>query len=156
MASTPKAEPRSTIEILRSGLLAILVIGLLGTEAELFLLRHTDGWQALLPVVLIGVSLVVLVWYGLGQSAVALQAFRVVMLVFVVVGLVGVLWHYQANAAFEIEANPSLSKTELFQMSVGGVTPTLAPGTFIQLGLVGLAYAFRHPSLARGRGQDVT
>jgi amino acid transporter len=145
MASTSSAGPRSTVEILRSGLLAILVIGLVGTEAELFLLKHTDGWQALLPVVIIGVSLVVLAWIGLRQSAVALQVFRVLMLGFVVVGAVGVLWHYQANTAFEVEMNPSLGGSELFQMALAGATPTLAPGTFVQLGLVGLAYAFRHP-----------
>ena len=30
---------------------------------------------------------------------------------------------------------------------VSGATPTLAPGAMVELGLLGLAYTYRHPAL---------
>jgi len=43
---------------------------------------------------------------------------------------------------------PSLGGSELYMKALMGATPLLAPGTMIQLGLVGLAFAFRHPAFA--------
>ena len=42
---------------------------------------------------------------------------------------------------------PSLRGFELFSQSVTGATPTLAPGVMLQLGLLGLAYTYRHSDL---------
>jgi hypothetical protein len=43
--------------------------------------------------------------------------------------------------------NPALAGFELVRESLSGATPALAPGTMIQLGLIGLAYTYRHPRL---------
>jgi hypothetical protein len=36
---------------------------------------------------------------------------------------------------------------KLFKAAITGATPALAPGSLIQMGLLGLAYTFRHPAL---------
>ena len=69
------------------------------------------------------------------------------MILFVLSGLVGLILHYQGNAEFELEMYPSLNGLELFWEAIRGATPTLAPGTMIQLGLLGWVYTIRHPQL---------
>ena len=71
------------------------------------------------------------------------------MLLFVVAGIVGVALHYQSNVEFELEMYPSMEGMELFRNSMTGALPTLAPGSMIYIGLVGLAATFRHPALGR-------
>jgi hypothetical protein len=50
---------------------------------------------------------------------------------------------------FELETYPSISGLALFKEAMMGATPALAPGTMIELGLIGLAYTYRHPLLVR-------
>ncbi|MFB3131882.1 MAG: hypothetical protein ACE10K_05095, partial [Rhodothermales bacterium] len=52
-------------------------------------------------------------------------------------------------AEFELEMYPTLKGLELFWESIKGATPALAPGTMIQLGLLGWAYTYRHPALIK-------
>jgi len=68
------------------------------------------------------------------------------MLTFVVVGVLGVYQHYTGNAEFELEMYPSRAGLELFRESLKGATPTLAPASLSWIGLIGLAFAFRHPA----------
>jgi hypothetical protein len=41
---------------------------------------------------------------------------------------------------------PDLAGWKLFKDSMMGATPALAPGAMLQIGLVGLAWTFRHPA----------
>ena len=77
------------------------------------------------------------------------------MLGFLVSGVIGVWLHYKGNMEFEIEMVPSLAGLELFLKASHGAFPALAPGTMIQLGLLGLAYTFRHPALGQSAGREV-
>lgn len=134
---------------LRIFLLGLFLFGLVGTGAELLLLEHTeDVWQWV-PLVLMAASLAVLAWHALRKGAAGVRAFQGVMGLFVVAGLLGLILHYQGNAEFEREMYPSLKGLDLFRESLAGATPALAPGTMIQLGLLGLAFTYRHPSLGR-------
>jgi hypothetical protein len=46
----------------------------------------------------------------------------------------------------------ALSGLALYQKAILAKSPpALAPGAMIQLGLIGLAYTFRHPALQTGR-----
>ena len=155
MSTILQAERRetTTATVLRSILLAIFAFGVVGTGAELVLLEHyEDVWQWT-PLALMGASLVVLGWHLLSAGRPSTRAFQVVMGLFVVGGIVGVVLHYRGNAAFELEMYPSLVGFDLFAESIRGATPALAPGTMVQLGLIGLAYTFRHPALARSDGR---
>lgn len=149
----PTATAPATLTVVRAVLLGIFLFGVIGTEVDLLLLGHTDGAWQWLPIVMLGASLLVLAWYGAARSAAALRVFQGMMLLFIVSGVVGTLLHYRGNVEFELELHPSLGGLALFWDAVRGATPALAPGTMIQLGLIGLAYTFRHSALARVAGR---
>jgi hypothetical protein len=108
---------------------------------------HTEDVLQLIPLLLIGLSLVTLAWYLLDASGLSLQVLRGIMLLSVASGALGSLLHYRGNVEFEIESTPGLSGFDLFKESVTGATPALAPGTMILLGALGLLYTLRHPHL---------
>ena len=138
-----------TLTRLRLLLMAALVLGVIGVGVELLLLEHTDGFQQLVPVTLLGVSLIVLIWHAASRRVASLRAIQLTMALFVASGFVGIVWHYQGNMEFELETYPSIAGLALFKEAMMGATPALAPGTMIQLGLIGLAYTYRHPLLVR-------
>jgi hypothetical protein len=137
--------------------LIVLVIGVVGTEAELLLLKHTDGWWQLAPVLLIGASFLVLGWYAVAKNTASIRALQVVMLLFLASGGAGTIQHFLGNVAYERESNPSLSGVELYRSALMGSSPSLAPGTMLQLGVIGLLFTYRHPRLgASKRSEDST
>jgi len=134
---------------LRQLLLWASIAGISGTAVELLLLGHTEGWQQLLPVALLGLALAAFAWHLLRPTPAAAAALQTVMWLCVISGGVGVGLHYQGNAAFELEMYPEMAGLELFRETMTGATPVLAPGTMVLLGLVGLAYAFVSTRLIR-------
>ena len=88
---------------------------------------------------------------ALRPSIGTVRLFQAVMVLFLLSGVVGMVLHFQVNMEFQLEMDPALSGMALFQKSIlAKAPPALAPGAMIQLGLIGLAYTFRHPA-ARGR-----
>ena len=143
--------------VVRRLLLVILLLGLPGTGVELLLMGHTEGFWQLVPLVLIALSLLALGWHGVDRKAASLRVFQATMILFVMSGAAGVLLHYRGNVEFELEMYPTLSGWELLRKALTGATPALAPGTMLQLGLVGLTYTYRHPaflSLTRENASD--
>jgi len=141
--------PADSLRTVRRVLAAILVAGLLGSGVELLLLKHTDGLWQILPLLLIGASLLVLGWHAAAPGRASVRAVQAMMLVCVLSGLAGVLLHYRGNAEWELERMPGTHGWELFRHAVMGATPALAPGTMLQLGLVGLLFCHRHPAAKR-------
>jgi hypothetical protein len=134
--------------------LFVLLLGLIGTGTELLLLEHyEDTWQ-LAPLVLIALALVALAAHALLRRASSMVAIQIVMVLAVASGAIGVGLHYTGNAEFEREMYPSIAGFELFSKSMTGATPALAPGTMTLLGLLGLIYTYRHPSLYGGGRDD--
>ena len=147
---------RTTLSVIRGGLLIILVVGLVGLLAELLLLDHTeDSWQRL-PIFLMAANLIILGWHGAERSTLSLRFLQGMMVIFVLVGGLGLLLHFRGNIAFELEMQPAASGWPLVWAALKGATPTLAPGAMVQLGLIGLAYTFRHPALGAGREESRT
>ena len=130
------------IAVVRRSLLAILVIGLIGTEIELFLLKHTDGFWQIVPLGLVGAGIVVVGWCAFTDSSASLRVLDVVMIAFILSGAAGVLLHFKGNVEWERERTPGISGSPLVRQALMGATPTLAPGTMLQLGLVGLIYSY--------------
>ncbi len=131
---------------LRTLLLITLIVGLVGTIIELLLLEHfEDAWQWL-PIVLLTAALVTLGWHALDRGPQSLNVLRGLMVLCIASGLVGVLLHYRGNVEFELEMYPDLSGWKLFKEAMMGATPALAPGAMLQIGLIGLAWTFRHPA----------
>jgi hypothetical protein len=136
----------NTIRALRRVLLAIFLVGLLGTGTELVLLDHFEDRLQLIPIVLLMLGLVVTIWHVISQGRASVKVLQVLMVLFVVGGLVGLVLHYRGSTEFQLEVNPDLSGLELFLKAIRAkAPPALGPGAMIHLGLIGLAYAFRYP-----------
>ncbi len=139
-----------TLETIRRVLLAILIIGLVGTAAELLLLDHDEEAFQLIPLALIVIAFVAIGWHALDQGGASLKLLQIVMLLFIVAGGVGMVLHYRANVEFQREVDPSIAGRALVVKAMKAkAPPALAPGTMSQLGLIGLAYAYRYPSRRR-------
>jgi hypothetical protein len=139
----------TTLALLRNSIMAIFLLGALGTTAELFLIGHTeDRWQKV-PLVLILASLIVLIFHSAFRRAASLRIFQIMMVLYILSGGVGLWLHYRGRMEFKLETNPELGGLELFWAVLKGaaVPPLLAPGTMILIGLLGLAYTYRHPHL---------
>ena len=129
-------------------LLAVFLLGALGTGIELVLLEHYSELAQLIPPGLILGGLVVLAMWFLSGVPAVLRVFQVSMLLFVLAGVLGIYLHFDSNVEFELEMNPSAAGWPLIWASLTGAMPALAPGTMVQLGLVGLLYTYRHPIFA--------
>ena len=134
--------------IMRKFLLAILILGMLGSTTELILLKHTEDIRQWIPLTLLAAALGVFAWHGVNASPANLRLIHWLMIAFVASGLAGVYFHFQGSAEFKLESNPSLRGWALFWEAIRGkAPPLLAPGAMIQLGLMGLAYTYKHPAL---------
>lgn len=135
---------------LRQLLLALVFIGVVGLEVELALLRHAETLNQWIPHVALLIGLISTVAVYVWPGPATLRSFQVVMLIFLVVGALGVYLHVQGNVEFALERDPSLTGVRLIWKALRGATPALAPGAMAQLGLLGLLYGYRHPAVARG------
>jgi NO-binding membrane sensor protein with MHYT domain len=131
------------LEQLRRWILAVLVLGLLGTVTELVLLEHYEKPLQLVPVVLIAIAIAVVAWQALRQDRTSRQAFVIVMALFVLAGFGGFVAHFVGSAEFQLELDPSMSTWDLVEKVLRAkAPPLLAPGMMLQLGLLGLAYVY--------------
>ena len=142
-----------TLDSIRRVLLAILVVGLVGTATELLLLEHDEEVIQLIPFALIVAAFLAIAWHALDQRGASLRVFQVVMVLFIVAGGLGIVLHFRANVEFQREVDPSIAGRALIVKAMTAKTPpALAPGSMVQLGLIGLAYAYRYPSRRRSSG----
>jgi hypothetical protein len=142
------------METLRKLILALLVAGMAGLLAELFFLDHYELLWQWAPIVALLAGLALAIAVGVRPSPATLHPFRVVMTLFVLVGLVGIGLHLAGNLEFEREMDPSAGGFALFRDALSGAFPSLAPGALVQLGLLGLIHAWRHPALGESGGDD--
>jgi hypothetical protein len=134
---------------LRTLVLAVLLLGMAGTAVELVLLNHNESLDQMIPLGLLGLALLPLVWLAVRPGKLAVRAFQATMVLFIVAGLTGVVLHYRGNMEFQREVDPSIGGGDLFwKVMRAKAPPALAPGMMVQLGLLGLTYAFRHPALS--------
>jgi len=118
----------------------------------LLLLGHDEDLDQIIPLALAGVTVLLSIVVGLRPTVLAVRVFQLVMLLMIVSGALGIYFHYRATTEFQLEMDPSLSGWALFAKAiVAKAPPALAPGAMTQLGLIGLAYTFRHPALQSGR-----
>jgi hypothetical protein len=131
------------IERLRRWVLGVLALGLIGTVTELILLEHYEQLLQFVPLVLIAIAVIVLIWHVLRPDTASLRALQIVMGLFVLAGFLGMGAHFHGSAEYQLELNPEMSKWNLLMKVMHAkAPPLLAPGMMIQLGLLGLAYAY--------------
>ena len=103
-------------------------------EGEELLLRGT------------ALAFVVIGWHLFDGSLATVRVLRLVMVMFIVAGALGIFFHYRGNLEFQLEIDPSQDHWSLFKKVIRAHSPpALAPGVMAQLGLLGLAYTYRYP-----------
>ena len=133
---------------LRQLVLALVFLGVVGLEIELALLRHAESFSQWIPHVVLLLGLFSTVLVATRPTATTMRVFQAMMWAFIVIGLLGLFFHYKGNVEFAVERDPTLSGFRLIWKALRGATPALAPGALSQLGLLGLIYTYRHPVLS--------
>ena len=152
---TPSIESATTLGALRRVLLGILLLGMAGTATELLLLKHDEDATQLIPLILLGSGCAAAAWNALARTRLSLVALQILMVLFIASGVLGIVFHYQANVEFQLEVDQQLAGSKLVWAVLQAKTPpALAPAVMVQLGLIGLAYAYRYPAVAR-RGDAI-
>ncbi len=134
---------------LRHLTLLIFVVSALGCMFDLVLLGHFSDARQWTPLLVLSIGLLMLAWQQLQRDHVSTRAFQGAMVLFIVAGFAGVWFHYSGNARIALQILPSMDLWTVARESLSGPAPTLAPATLAQLGLLGLAYTYRHPFLER-------
>jgi hypothetical protein len=152
---TGSFEEGATLATIRWILLFVLLTGMLGTATELLFQRHFEDPSQLIPLTLIAAALSVTLWHLLRGGSGSLRVLQITMGFFIASGLLGMYLHYGANVEFQREVDPSLGGLDLFWAAMAAkAPPALAPGSMAQLGLIGLAYTYRHPAISRPPASD--
>jgi hypothetical protein len=144
------------LTVVRRAVLLILVLAMVGIFAELLLVEHfEDAWQ-FVPLVLLVLGLAAVAWHALRPNRASRRTLQGLMIAFILAGFLGLYLHYRGNVEFELEQSPNATRWALFREAIIGATPTLAPGVMIQIGLLGLLYAFVRAAPKTSESQDIT
>lgn len=140
--------------LVRALLLAVVSVGALGTLTELLFLAHYGDAFQLIPAVLLVVCLLIIAWHAGRPSATTVRLLQGTMMLLLAAGTVGVAFHFNGAAEFQLEIDPSLTRSALFAKVIRvHVPPLLAPASLVQLALVGLIHTYQHPRLTRGHAR---
>ncbi len=121
-------------------LLILFVVSTGGLLIELLLLGHyEDSWQWT-PVILLGLALIVGLTKFSGEGRFIYDLFKVISLLLIMSGFLGVYLHFDGNKAFELEMYPDIKGWELFWKTITGATPSLSPATMTLVGFIGWIY----------------
>lgn len=142
------------LRTVRRALLALLVVFMLGTGTDLMLLDHHEGAWQVVPLALLGAGLLVSAWSVRGQAG-AITSMRILMVLFVAAGFLGIALHSLGNREFQLEMDPAADGWTLFWKVVTAKSPpALAPASMVMMGLLGLIYTYQHPGLRRIAGRS--
>lgn len=151
--STPEARERMNDPAftLRRIVLAIMALMALGGLLELLLIEHFKSgtqWIAVALLVMAGLSVAAIALWATPR---VLRVFQVVMVLVALGGAIGVWEHLKGNLEVARELTPQAPTTDLLWRAVRKGAPLLAPGVLVQLGLLGLAFTYRHPGFSGQR-----
>lgn len=129
--------------IIRRVILGVLMLGMSGLLAELALIAHYEDVMQWIPIALLAAGLVVVaadLVLARGWTQLLIQ---LTMVLVVAAGLLGIYFHFQGSSEFQLEMDPQMRGTALIWHVLRAKSPpTLAPGAMIQLGVLGLGYAY--------------
>ena len=134
------SDPRPLAAVRRL-ILLVLLLGMSGLLTELLLLAHYEDNAQWIPLGVVSAGLA-----GLGLEIVrprrwTLGLVRIVMVLFLVTGPLGMYLHYRGSREFQLEVDPTKSGVTLMWSVLRAKSPpTLSPGTLIPMGLLGLGY----------------
>jgi hypothetical protein len=124
-------------------ILAVLTFGMVGLLAELLLIAHYEDATQWIPLVLLAAGLVALaidLVLARGWTQLLVQ---LTMVLVVAAGALGIYFHFHGSREFQLEMDPQMRGTTLvWHVMRAKSPPTLAPGSMVQLGILGLGYAY--------------
>jgi hypothetical protein len=130
----------STITIV---LAAVLMFGLAGLLAELALIAHYEDAAQWIPLALLAAGLLAVVAEMVLHRSWTQLLVQLTMVLIVGAGLLGVYFHFSGSREFQLEMDPQMRGTTLvWHVLRAKSPPTLAPGSTVQLGILGLGYAY--------------
>jgi len=137
--------------VIRRLLVWVLLFGIIGTTVDLVLLAHYEDALQLIPLVVLAAGLAAVVGHLVQPRSWTVRALQVMMSLFVAAGVTGIGLHFDGASGFQLEIDPSLEWWPLVKKVARSQSPPLlAPAGMVQLGLIGLIYAFSD-SRARAR-----
>ncbi len=124
-------------------ILAVLLFGMAGLLAELALIAHYEDIAQWIPLALLAAGLVALVVDLVLARGWTQLVVQLTMVLLVATGALGVYFHFNGSKEFQLEMDPQMRGTTLvWHVLRAKSPPTLAPGSMVQLGILGLGYAF--------------
>jgi len=128
---------------IRRVILGVLVLGMTGLLTELALLAHYADFKQQIPLLLMAAGLAAII-IDLAVSRTWSGRFvQLTMVLFITAGFLGMYFHYQGSREFQIEMDPTMSGMNLmWHVLQAKSPPTLSPGTMVQMGILGLGYAY--------------
>ena len=138
----------ATSRTLRALILLLVGGGTIAVFVDLVLLSHYKDSNQLIPLTMAAAGLVGTAWAAVSPRHTAVRSLQFLMLCFIGTGVIGITLHSKGGMARQRELDPSLAGQTLFWKVVAAPDPpVLSPGIMVQLGLLGLAYTYRHPAL---------
>ena len=124
-------------------ILAVLTLGMAGLLAELLLIAHYEDATQWIPIALLAAGLLVLgADFVLARSWTQLFI-QLTMVLVIAAGVLGVYFHYRGSREFQLEMDSQMhGATLIWHVLRAKSPPTLAPGSMIQIGILGLGYAY--------------
>jgi len=133
---------------MRSLLLVLVAGGMIAVGTDLLLLGHYKDSNQLIPLTVSGATLVGIAWTAVRPGVAAIRVLQFLMLCCIGTGVIGITLHGKGGIAHQRELDPSLTGQPLFWKVVAAPDPpVMSPGIMVQLGLLGLLYTYRHPTL---------
>ncbi len=128
---------------IRRVILGVLLLGMAGLLAELVLLAHYEDVKQQIPLAVLATGLVAVFVNLMVPRPWSRALLRLSMALFVAAGLAGMLFHYQGSREFQLEMSPAMGGLDLMWHVLRAKSPpTLSPGMMVQMGILGLGYAY--------------
>ena len=119
------------------------MLGMAGLLVELALLAHYEDLSQRIPLALLAAGIGVLLIDLLAPRLWTRRIIQLVMVLFVGGGVLGMYLHFAGSRAFQLEMDPQMrGMTLLWHVLQAKSPPTLSPGTMVQMGILGLGYAY--------------
>jgi predicted membrane channel-forming protein YqfA (hemolysin III family) len=133
----------SSTQTLRRFALALCLLGVVTTPIELVLMHHYNDKDQIMPFIFLGLAAIGVAAAWLRPNARVLRGVRVLMVLVVLGSGIGVFEHLKANYR---DATRGGTVSNLIELVLTGFAPLLAPGILAQVGLLGLAFTYKHPA----------
>ncbi|MBC7771771.1 MAG: hypothetical protein H7210_04685 [Pyrinomonadaceae bacterium] len=128
---------------IRRVILGVLLLGVTGLLAELILIGHYEDVKQWIPLCMLATGVAAVALEIVHRRVWTLSLVRLTMALFICTGGLGMYYHFRGSREFQVEMDPSMSGTRLvWQVLRSKSPPTLSPGTLVQMGILGLGYAY--------------